>query len=91
MGIESFVFGIISVFLSNGSGPLGIICGILGLVKAKKALAADPEDKYARAGKICSVIGIINAALIVVFLVGFFALYFGLFFALGAFGALGAM
>ncbi len=79
MGIEAFVFGILSVFLSNGSGPLGIICGILGLVRSKKALAADSNDKFARAGKICSIIGIVNSALIVLFLVGFFVLYFGIF------------
>lgn len=91
MGIEAFVLGILSVFLSNGSGPLGIICGILGLVRSKKALAEDSNDKFARAGKICSIIGIVNSALIVLFLVGFFVLYFGLLFTIGAFGALGSM
>ena len=91
MGIETFVFGILSVYFSNSTGLLGIICGILGLVRAKKALASNPDDKFAKAGRICSIIGIVNSALVVLFLVGFFVLYFGLLFTIGAFGALGAM
>lgn len=79
MGIEAFVLGILSVYLSNTSGPLGIICGIIGLIRSKKALTANSEDKFARAGKICSIIGIVNAALITLTLVSFFAVYFGIF------------
>lgn len=91
MGIEAFVFGILSVYLSNTSGPLGIICGIIGLMRSKKALTSDSEDKFARAGKICSIIGIISSALSVLFLVAFFALYFGIIGLTVAAGVMGSM
>ncbi|MBE6622627.1 MAG: DUF4190 domain-containing protein [Ruminococcaceae bacterium] len=57
--VAVLVLGICSLVFS-GSGIIGIILAIIGLVLAKKA---DPEDKKVKAGKILSIIGLILSIL----------------------------
>ena len=64
--VAALVLGICSVVFS-GSGIIGIILAIIGLVLAKKS---DPEDKKVKAGKILSIIGLILSILgIIAFLI----------------------
>ena len=75
--VAGMVLGILSIVLSCGF--VGLILGIIGLVQSKKAqaaLAANPElggAGFAKAGKICSIVGIIIGAIAIVYWIIYFA------------------
>jgi M penetrans paralogue family 26 len=84
----SLVLGIIAIVGAFCYGIVGVICGIIGLVLANKDLKlyqATPE-LYAsaslsnvKAGRICSIIGLILGALFLLLII-FYAIFFGAFF-----------
>lgn len=57
--IACMVLGICSIVLCICYGILGIICGIIALVMHSKAVSLDGfESTYAKAGKVCAIIGL---------------------------------
>lgn len=80
------VLGIISIIGAFCYGIVGLICGIIGLVLANKdrKLYRDSAELYSQAsygtsnaGRICSIIGLIISALIII-LVVIVLVFFGL-------------
>lgn len=95
--VASMVLGIVSIVF----GCVGLVCGIIGLVLACKgmnAYYAEPE-KYdglgmLKAGKVCSIIGIVLGALAILYvllIVTVFGATFGTLGAAGFFDALSEM
>lgn len=81
----SLVLGIISIVLAFCYGIGGIICGIIGLVlanKDRKSYEANPESYSAqsrsnsKAGRVCSMIGLILGTLFFVIIIIYF-IFFG--------------
>lgn len=71
----SLVLGIISIVGSMCYGIVGLVCGIIGLIQANRdrKLFLESPDLYAassystsNAGRICSIIGIVLSAIIIV-------------------------
>jgi hypothetical protein len=80
------VLGIISIIGSCCYGIVGLICGIIALVLAKKSTTqynANPSAytvsslKNVNAGRICAIIGLILSALYLIVVIGFVG-YFGM-------------
>jgi Trk-type K+ transport system membrane component len=80
----SLVLGIISIVLAFCYGIGGVICGIIGLVlanKDRKLYEANPESysaqsrSNAKAGRICSLIGLILGALFFVIMIIYFIVF----------------
>lgn len=65
MAIASLVLGIVSIVLNFiGMGfPVGTICGIVGIVLAGMAKKRYENLGMAKAGQICSIIGLILSLL----------------------------
>lgn len=83
-GIASMVLGICSILFCFLYGIVGLVCGIVGFILAKqsKELSGGVQNPFAKAGYVCSIIGIILSALMllyVVFVVWLFAGLTGLF------------
>ncbi len=79
------VLGIVAIVGAFCYGVVGVICGIIGLVlanKDKKLYAEYPEqystNSYStlNAGRICSIIGLILGAVVIVIMVLYF-IFFG--------------
>jgi len=62
------VLGILSIVFT---GPIGLPLGIVGLVFAKKAQQFSAQSSLTTVGRICSIIGIVLSALVLVFLVAY--------------------
>jgi hypothetical protein len=81
----ALVLGIISIATCIAYGVVGLVCGIIGLVLANKAITmyhTNPSEytqtsfNNAKAGKVCSIIGICLSALFLLLLaLGIFAAY----------------
>ncbi len=65
MGVAALVLGIIAIVFSLfGLGiPVGIICGLVGIILGAVKRNQAPEDKIATAGLVCSIIGSIVSIL----------------------------
>lgn len=68
-GTVGLICGIISILLS-GTGLVGLICAIIGLTQCNKAAALGYEGTEVKAGKICSIIGIIMSVIAILMLIG---------------------
>ena len=84
----SLVLGIISIVGAFCYGIVGVICGIIGLVLANKdiklynatpELYASSSLSNSKAGRICSIIGLILGVLLLLLII-FYAIFFGAFF-----------
>lgn len=84
----SIVLGIISILGGFCYGLFGIIFGIVGLVLANKDLSlynANPENysqssiSNAKAGRACSIIGLVLGVLVIISIAIFIAFYGGAF------------
>lgn len=83
-GIAAMVLGICSIILCWTYGIVGLICGIIGFIMAKqsKEQSGGVQNQFAKAGSICSIIGMVLSALMLlycIFVVWLFAGVFGLF------------
>src|SRR5688572_25971727 len=77
--VEVLVLGICSIFLGACCyGVIGIVCGIIALVLAKKDLAAysanpsaytESSLKNLKAGRVCGIIGLCLSSLYLVFII----------------------
>lgn len=70
ISIVCLVFGIASIPLLN------FVLGIIGLILARHALKTTPtgvDNRFARVGKICSIIGIVLSGLLIAAVIGFIA------------------
>lgn len=59
MGVAALVLGIVAIVFSLfGLGiPVGIICGVLGIILGAIAAKNAPENGIAKGGLVCSIIG----------------------------------
>lgn len=82
LSIAALVLGILSIVsVFTGIGAiLGVIFGIVGIILGNKALKIG-DDSKAKAGKICSIVGLCISGLVILYSI----------FVLGLIGAGGAM
>lgn len=78
-GVAAMVLGICSILTCSCYGIVGLVTGIIGLYLAKqsKECSGGFENGFAKAGRICSLVGVILSALMIVYLVICFCLGFG--------------
>ncbi len=70
------VLGILSIIFA---GIIGLILSIVGMSKSKKVLAVMPDSGKAKAGRICSIIGLVVSIISFVIVIAMLALGVGLF------------
>jgi len=67
-GIAGLVLGTISIFSSLILAPVGVVCGILGVIFTKKQKRIHPNG-IATAGFIISIIGLIQSIIFSIFFI----------------------
>ncbi|MCQ4725415.1 hypothetical protein NE664_01900 [Anaerotignum faecicola] len=82
MAVASLVLGILSIICSFiGYQPVGIVLAVIGIVLGSKACCDPANASLARAGKICSIVGLVLCLLIFAVC----ALFVGAAFTIGSF------
>lgn len=62
--LTSMILGICSIIFALAFTPIGLVCGIIGLVFAVKVRRTGEQNAYLKAGYICSIVGTIISAVI---------------------------
>lgn len=78
-GTAPLVLGILSIVFA---GIIGLVLGIVGVVKSNDVLKVAPQDGKAKGGRICSIIGIVLSALafiVAVIMIGLLGIGFSIF------------
>ena len=79
-GIAAMVLGICSIILSCVvCGLFGLTCGIIGLILTKQSteLSGGVPNGFAKAGKVCGIIGTILSGLMMLYIIFFVCIFAG--------------